>query len=160
MVASTKAGLAYYEKNFSPYQFRQSASSSFPVTAPSRSPSQHRTLLRIWFLGRVPQAPGRYRLDLLCHCPRAAHNGGATSSSAPARKGSNMMSEASGRVLSTARDAKEVTATIRCGSSSGMSSMATFVAAHKRGPARTSMFSCSANPMFGIRRDRSSSCSL
>src|SRR6202041_1670351 len=30
MVASTKAGLAYYEKNFSPYQFRQFRILEFP----------------------------------------------------------------------------------------------------------------------------------
>ena len=33
MIASVKAGLAYYEKNFSPYQFPSSVSSNSPATA-------------------------------------------------------------------------------------------------------------------------------
>ena len=70
MVASTKAGLAYYEKNFSPYQFRQfrilefpryrTFAQSFPNTVP---------FSEFGFIGRVAQPPERYRLDLLCHCP-------------------------------------------------------------------------------------------
>ena len=46
MIAASKAGLGYYEKNFSPFQFRHYASSSFHATArsPNRFPTRFRFL--------------------------------------------------------------------------------------------------------------------
>ena len=68
MIDSSKAGLAYYEKNFSPFQFRQYRILEYPALPHLRAVlSQHHSVFRRHRLHRPRREAHRYRLHLLRH---------------------------------------------------------------------------------------------
>ena len=95
MIASSKAGLAYYEKNFSPFQFASSASSSSPVTATlrSRSPTLFPTA-EPGFIGRVAQSQKDIDHTYFVTAHELAHQWWGHQLIGGRVEGSNMMSEA------------------------------------------------------------------
>jgi ABC-2 type transport system permease protein len=94
MVASTKAGLAYYEKNFSPYQFRQfrilefpryrTFAQSFPNTVP---------FSEFGFIGRVQNPEDDIDLTYFVTAHELAHQWWSHQLIGARAEGSNMMSE-------------------------------------------------------------------
>ena len=65
MIASSKAGLAYYEKNFSPFQYRQFRILEFPrYRSFAQSFANTVPYAEAGFIGRVDESR-RYRLHLL-----------------------------------------------------------------------------------------------
>jgi ABC-2 type transport system permease protein len=94
MVASAKAGLAYYEKNFSPYQFRQfrilefpryrTFAQSFPNTVP---------FSEFGFIGRVLNPQDDIDLTYFVTAHELAHQWWAHQLIGARAEGSNMMSE-------------------------------------------------------------------
>ena len=68
MLASSKAGLDYYQQHYSPYQFGQFRIWSFLATARLRSFPQYRSLFREHWLYQPDGQEERYRLHLFRHC--------------------------------------------------------------------------------------------
>jgi ABC-2 type transport system permease protein len=118
MIASSKAGLAYYEKNYSPYQFKQfrilefpryrGFAQSFPNTVPYTEPG---------FISRVVDPQKDIDRTYFVTAHELAHQWWGHQLIGGAVAGSNMMSES---LLSTPPSAspRRNTATTRCKSSS------------------------------------------
>ena len=94
MIASSEAGLAYYEKHYSPYQFRQYPDPRVPSLSPIRSifPKHDSLLGRHWFHRTRGEAEG-HRSDLLRYRPRTRPPMVGAPVDRRRVEGSNMMSE-------------------------------------------------------------------